>query len=135
ARTAALVGAGILVVALIAGVWAADRLSRPLRELAAKIGIEAAGDEIAVLARGLAGANEFLEDVVRAMPVGVMSVDGHGIIRLMNPAQEKLSDTTGAVGRPHDDVFPGTEPPLSEGDRVYASKPTRYTQKPLLRYR
>jgi signal transduction histidine kinase len=135
ARTAVIVGAGILVVALFAGAWAANRLSRPLRELAAKIGIQEPGDEIAVLARGLANANEFLEDVVRAMPVGVMSVDKDGIIKLMNPAQEKLSDVSRAVGRRHDEVFPGADPPLSEGDRVYASKPTRYTQKPLLRYR
>ena len=135
ARTAMLVGAGILVLALFAGAWAADRLSRPLRELAAKIGIHGAGDEIAVLARGLAAANEFLEDVVRAMPVGVMSVDENGVIKLMNPAQERLSDVAGAVGRRHDEVFPGSEPPLTEGDRVYASKPTRYTKKELLRYR
>jgi signal transduction histidine kinase len=142
ARTAAIVGAGILVLALFAGAWVAGRLSQPLRKLAAETGIQGAGDEIAVLAerfrelaRGLASAAEFLEDVVRALPVGVTSVDKDGIIRLMNPAQEKLSLQSGAVGRRHDDVFPGGEPPLDEGDRFYAGKPTRYTTQPLLRYR
>jgi signal transduction histidine kinase len=141
-RMTGLVGLGILALALSAGAWAAARLSRPLRRLAAETGLAGAGDEIGLLAerlerlaRGLSSANEFLEDVVREMPVGVLSVDGAGVIRLLNPAQARLSQVTGVVGQRLGEVFPGDEPPLEAGDRVYDGQRTRFTREPRLRYR
>src|SRR5262249_32787587 len=80
-------------------------------------------------------ANEFLEDVVRALPVGLLSVDQRGTIRLANPAQEQLSGKTDLVGRSHDEVFPTGEPPLEAGDRLYEGTPVRSLPALLGRYR
>jgi signal transduction histidine kinase len=142
ARTTAIVGASILVVALLLGAWAAARLSRPLAELADEMGIGKSGDELDALAeqlrqlaRGLAREREFLEDVVRALPVGVLSVDAQAVIRLLNPAQEQLSQVAAAVGRALSDVFPGDEPKLAAGDEIYEKRVIRYTPGAKLRYR
>jgi signal transduction histidine kinase len=56
----------------------------------------------------LYGLTEFRENLVRSIPVGVISVDGKGIIRSINPAQEGLSQCPAPqlLERPIEEVFP-----------------------------
>src|SRR5205823_553559 len=57
-------------------------------------------------------ANRFLEELVAAIPVGVLSIDGQGIIRRINRAQELLSGVKveAVLGQPVDSAFPELPP-------------------------
>jgi PAS domain S-box-containing protein len=133
-RDTVLVAILVLLVALAAGAWLASRITKPLASLVRQTELVAAenfevalvpragSDEIGVLARSFAsmvqrlrvsrdklyGLTEFQENLVRAIPVGVISVDGAGVVRSVNPAQERLSGVSAEeiLGRPLDAVFP-----------------------------
>jgi len=176
-RDTVLVAAAVLLLALAVGAYLARRITRPLArlvrqtELVADENFDEAAfdpprrtDEIGVLAESFArmvqrlarsredlyALTEFRENLVRSIPVGVISVDREGVIWSVNPAQEQLSDVTAAEAarRPVAEVFPersGDEPVLgalaevlSGGgatDLTLNNARTPFTAEPRLRYR
>jgi len=166
----------MLITAMATGAWLAGRITRPLArlvrqtEMVAQESFEtvfephASRDEIGLLSRSFAAMvlrlrqsrdhlyalTEFRENLVRSIPVGVISVDRHGNIRSINPAQERLSQITSdaVVGRPMWDVFVArdTDSPILTGlhavldrgelvDQTLDDVPTPFTREPRLRYR
>jgi signal transduction histidine kinase/HAMP domain-containing protein len=175
-RDTALVVLLVLGVALGAGAYLARRITRPLArlvrgtELVAAENFEASFDavessgEIRVLAESFAAMverlrqgrdvlyaqTEFSQNLVRSIPVGVISVDRQGVIRSINPAQERLSQVSadGTLGRRVEDVFPAREGDapvlddlravLDDGaplDVTLDQRSTPFTRAPCLRYR
>jgi PAS domain S-box-containing protein len=166
----------VLLTSLGVGAWLAGRITRPLAKLArqtemvAKENFEAdfqphpSRDEIGVLSRSFASMvhslrqsrdhlyalTEFRENLVRAIPVGVISVDRDGIIRSINPAQERLSGVAAesVTGQPIWQVFSAPEgnsallgqlhDVLERGetrDETLDQTPTPFTAETCLRYR
>jgi len=134
ARNTLAVVIGMLVLALGVGAFSARRLTRPLSRLVRQTRQVAAGnldiafdkvrerDEIGQLAESFAvmvselrddrecmyALTEFRENLVRSLPIGVISIDKDGRILTLNPAQEQLSEVVAAdaVGQLLDEVFP-----------------------------
>lgn len=167
----------VLLVALSAGAWLAGRITRPLALLVRQTELVAAesfetelaphrsSDEIGVLSRSFASMvqrlrisrdklyqlTEFRENLVRAIPVGVISVDRAGVIRSLNPAQEQLSGVVAeeVVGRALRSVFSAGDDSvaamlarlddvLERGaavDVTLDSTPTPFTRTTRLRFR
>jgi PAS domain S-box-containing protein len=175
-RDTVLVSALVLLVALVAGAYLAGRITRPLAHLLRRTELVAAEnfessfepirrhDEIGVLAASFAqmvqklrqsrdhlyAQTEFSQNVVRAIPVGVISVDRDGAVRSINPVQERLSGVSAAavLGRPLAEVFPereGDEPvhaPLravldggEPADLTLERRRSPFTPEPPVRYR
>ena len=136
-RDTLVVALAVLLLALAAGTYLARRITRPLATLVRQTKLVAAdnldasfdppatGDEIGVLARSFAAMvqrlrqsrdklyalTELRENLVRSIPVGVISVDREGLIQSINPAQEQLSEVQAAEveGRSIYEVFAGRE--------------------------
>jgi len=166
----------MLLTGLGAGAWLAGRITRPLArlvrqtEMVAQENFEASfephlsRDEIGLLSKSFASmvqrlrqsrdhlyaVTEFRENLVRSIPVGVVSVNRDGLIRSINPAQERLSqlESEQVVDRPIWQVFAAREgdPPVLEQlrevleqgktvDQTLDDTPTPFTAEPRLRYR
>ncbi len=176
-RDTLLVAAVVLLLALAVGAFLARRITRPLATLVRQTDLvadenfdEAAfdpprrGDEIGVLAGSFArmvqrlarsredlyALTELRENLVRSIPVGVISVDREGVVQSVNPAQEQLSGLAAAevVGLPIGQVFQEREgdalvlSALSEvlsgaeaRDLTLNNQRTPFTQDRRLRYR
>jgi len=174
-RDTILISAVVLLVALGVGAFLARRITRPLASLVRQTELVAAenfesqfslpprGDEIGVLAVSFANMvqrlrrsrdkryalTEFLENLVRSIPVGVISVDQQGVMQSINQAQEQLSEVDGkaVLGLPLEDAFPPREDAfdmlaslqrvLCEGrpeERTINNQATPFTRQARLRY-
>ena len=134
-RATVLVALGVLLLALAMGAGLARRITHPITRLVERTEAVAAGqltesvppvsakDEIGQLwnsfssmverlregRESLYALTEFRENLVRSIPLGVISLDREGRIVSLNPAQEELSGVvaTEVLGRPLRLVFPG----------------------------
>ena len=147
-RDTLVVALAVLLLAMAAGTYLARRITRPLAtlvrqtELVAEDNLEARfepparGDEIGVLARSFAtmvgrlrrsrdnlyALTELRENLVRSIPVGVISVDRAGVIQSINPAQEQLSgvEASEVEGQSIYDVFADRQDEAGVLDRLEA---------------
>ena len=147
-RDTLLVAIGVLLLALAVGTYLARRITLPLAtlvrqtELVAADNLEAGfeppttADEIGVLARSFAtmvqrlrqsrdrlyAQTELRENLVRSIPIGVISVDRAGLIQSINPAQEQLSGVEAAEveGRSVYEVFADRQDEAGVLDRLRA---------------
>ncbi len=147
-RDTLLVAIGVLLLALAVGTYLARRITLPLAtlvrqtELVAADNLEArfepptTADEIGVLARSFAtmvqrlrksrdrlyALTELRENLVRSIPIGVISVDRDGVIQSINPAQEQLSGVMAAEveGRSIYEVFAERQDEAGVLDRLRA---------------
>jgi PAS domain S-box-containing protein len=168
----------MLVAALVFGAWLAGRITRPLARLVGQTKLVAqenfeasfvphpSRDEIGLLSKSFASMvqrlrqsrdhlyalTEFRENLVRSIPVGVISVDREAIIRSINPAQERLSgvEAERVVGQAiwavfdpergarNDPLFDQLRRVLDRGetvDETLDDTPTPFTDETRLRYR
>ena len=177
ARDTFLVSLGVMFVALAIGAVLASRLIHPLARLVEQTRRVAAGnldvsvdplvrrDELGQLAESFASMvfelrndrerlyslTAFRENLVRSLPVGVISIDREQRVRSLNPAQEELSGIVAeeAIGRPLREVFPAVRDAAGVYERLGRvlkaggtvdlqlkhEESTPFTRAPLLRYR
>ena len=147
-RDTLVVALGVLLLALAVGTYLARRITRPLATLVRQTELVAAdnletgfeppssADEIGVLARSFAtmvsrlrqsrdrlyALTELRENLVRSIPIGVISVDRAGLIQSINPAQEQLSGVEAAAveGESIYDVFADRQDEAGVLDRLRA---------------